>query len=348
MKPLRMTAGQIAEHLGGRVEGDAAVAIRGIAPLETAGADEVTFAADARRASRLPKCTAAAVIVDRQVEAAGTTLIRVSDVPAAVAKLLGLLAGPEDLPPAGRHATAIVASGAAVADDAALGPHVVVAAGARIGARAALCAGVYVGPEAAVGDGAVLAPGVVVHAGCRLGRRVRVGANSVIGGDGFGYYTAGGLPQRVPHVGRVVLEDDVELGACTCVDRAKFGETRIAAGTKIDNLVQIAHNVRIGRGCLLAGLTGVAGSAVLGDGVVLGGHVGVRDNIALGAGVQAGAFTGFTGDAEGNQAYGGIPAREVRLERRIRAGQKKLPDLLRRVRELEAKVTALEASADHS
>jgi UDP-3-O-[3-hydroxymyristoyl] glucosamine N-acyltransferase len=176
-----------------------------------------------------------------------------------------------------------------------------------------------------------------------IGRGVRIGPNSVIGHDGFGYHFAGGVHHKVPHVGTVIIEDDVELGACACVDRAKFGVTRVGAGTKIDNLVQIAHNVQVGKGCLLAALAGVAGSAELGDFVVMGGHAGVRDNVTLGAGVQASAFAAVAGDVPAGDTVAGIPARTWKEEGRIVAASAKLPELIKRIRDLEERISRLES-----
>jgi UDP-3-O-[3-hydroxymyristoyl] glucosamine N-acyltransferase len=207
---------------------------------------------------------------------------------------------------------------------------------------------VCLGRDVRVGGECRLHEGVVVRHGCTLGERVEIGPNSVIGQDGFGYYFQDGAHHKVPHIGTVVIEDDVEIGACSCVDRAKFGATRIGAGTKIDNLVQIAHNVETGRGCLLAGQVGIAGSARLGDTVVLGGHAGVRDNIRLGDGVQAAAFSAVAGDIEAGQVVGGVPARPVREQMRAVHAAAKTPEMAKKLRDLQARIERLESAADHS
>jgi UDP-3-O-[3-hydroxymyristoyl] glucosamine N-acyltransferase len=343
MKNIPMTARLVAEWVGGSVEGDESLSLEGIAPVESAGPTQLTFAADAKRAMRLGQSRAGAALVGKDTTRPGMTLIRVENVQGALLRLLEKLAEPEDLPPAGVHPTAVISPKAEVGAGAAIGPHVVVEAGARVGAACVLCAGVYVGPDVAIGAGTVLAPGVVVRARCTIGKNVRIGPNSVIGYDGFGYHFSGGVHHKVPHVGTVEIEDDVELGACACVDRAKFGVTRIGAGTKIDNLVQIAHNVQVGKGCLLAALAGVAGSAELGDFVVMGGHAGVRDNISVGRGVQASAFAAIAGNVADGEIIAGIPARPWKEEGRIVMAAQKLPDLLKRVRELEERIRALES-----
>ncbi|MFW6133118.1 MAG: UDP-3-O-(3-hydroxymyristoyl)glucosamine N-acyltransferase [Planctomycetota bacterium] len=340
----RFTVRQVAEWVGGRVEGDGDAALRGVAGVDDAGPDELTFAADAKRAAALAQSGAAAAIVGPAAETAPMPLIRVDDVQAAVAEVLARLSPDEALPPPGVHPSAVVADDAEVAGDAAVGPGAIVGAGAKLDSGVVLMARAVVGARAVIGAGTRLYEGAVVRADCVVGRGVRLGPNSVVGSDGFGYYTADGVHRRVPHAGNVVIEDDVEVGACACIDRAKFGATRIGAGTKIDNLVQVAHNVRIGRGCLLAGQTGIAGSARLGEYVITGGHVGVRDNVALGDQVRVAAFAAVAGDIPDGHVVGGIPARQARDQRRIIAALGKLPDLLKRVRDLEAKLNARESS----
>ncbi len=333
--------------VGGRIEGDGSVEIRAVASIESAGEADLTFAADAKHASRLADCKAAAAIVGSDAPKVPVTLIRVDNVQAAVAKLLGRLAVPEDVPPAGVHETAVIASDAEVAPDAAVGPGVVVGHGAKINPLVTLCANVFVGARAVIGRETLLAEGVVVKSDCIIGDRVRIGPNSVIGADGFGYYLADGVHHKIPHAGNVVIADDVEIGACSCVDRAKFGSTRVGAGTKIDNLVQVAHNVQIGRGCILAGQSGVAGSTRLGDYVVAGGHAGIRDNITLGDGAQCSAFAAVAADVADGEIVAGVPAGPVKEQFRIIKASAKVPGLLKRVKDLESRLDALESSEDH-
>jgi len=342
-----LTLRRVAEIVDGTVEGDESVVVEALAAVDQAGPGDLTFA-DARHAVRLAESKAGAALVEGTGgESAGMPLIRVRDVQAAVFKLLRSLAEPEDLPPVGTDPSASVAAGAEIGREVAVGPGVVIREGAKIGDRSVLCANVFVGRDVTIGSDTLLAEGVVVRAASRIGHRVRIGSNSVIGSDGFGYQTIDGVHHRVPHVGNVVIEDDVEIGACTCVDRAKFGSTRIGAGTKIDNLVQIAHNCQIGPGSILVGQVGIAGSVKLGRYVVLGGHAGLRDNITVGDGAQVAAYSGVSGDVPAGGKVAGTPARPAKEALRIFQSWPRLPELLKRVKKLESRIEALESPEDH-
>ncbi len=345
MKPMTLQA--VAEVVGGTVEGDPTAVVEAIASVEEAGPGELTFAIDQKRAVMLPESRATGAIVSRSGASGSMALIVVADVGAAMADLLACLAEPEDLPPAGIDPRATVAQDARLAEGVAVGPGVVIGLGATIGQGTALCANVSIARGVTIGRQCVLAEGVVVKPRCRLGDRVRIGPNSVIGTDGFGYRTADGVHYKLPHIGDVVIEDDVELGACTCVDRGKFASTVVGAGTKVDNLVQIAHNVRIGKGCMISGQAGIAGSARLGNDVVLGGNAGIRDNIKVGDGVQCAAFAAVSADVPSGQAIAGIPARPFTEALRIFQATAKLPELLKRVRKLEARFGNLESAENN-
>ncbi|MCD6365716.1 MAG: UDP-3-O-(3-hydroxymyristoyl)glucosamine N-acyltransferase [Planctomycetes bacterium] len=343
MSEPTLTVRRIAEMVGGTVEGDDSVVIEGIGAIDAAGPDRITFAVDERRAAQLASSKAGAAIVGAWEVKAPMPLIRVEDVPVAVSALLGELAGPADLPAVGVGPLATIDPDADVAPDAAIAPGAVVAAGARIGPRSVLCAGAVVGANVEIGTDVVLEAGAKVLQGCRIGDRVHIGANSVIGSVGFGYDTRDGVHHLVPHIGDVVIGDDVSIGACSCVDRAKFGSTVIGPGTKIDNLVQIAHNVQIGRGCIIAGQCGVAGSTKLGDFVILGGAVSVSDNVTIGDHVTC-VHGAVAGDIEAGQAVGGTPAMPMKEAMRVAMSQQKVPELLKRVKSLESRLETIESS----
>ncbi|NLF32961.1 MAG: UDP-3-O-(3-hydroxymyristoyl)glucosamine N-acyltransferase [Planctomycetes bacterium] len=343
-----LTLQQIADALGIACQGDPQAVISTVASIEAAGPTDVTFAVDERRLALLCGSRAAAAIVPRGASVPEGMVALPADHPeAALATVLGLLAEEEDLPPAGIHPTAIIDPGASVGEDVAIGPYVLVGPGATVGDRVVLAAGVSIGREAAVGDDSVLLQGAVVGHHCRLGRRCRLGPNAVIGGQGFGFYRRDGQWRRVPHIGTVQIGDDVEIGACSCVDRAKFGATRIADGTKLDNLVQIAHNVQLGREVRAAALVGVAGSTVIGDNVVLAGHVGVGDNITIGKDTQVGAYSAVTQSAAGGEAICGIYLTQpIYQHMRTLTACQSVPQLRKQVKELQARLDALESRTD--
>ena len=343
-----MTLKTVAEFVGGTVEGDGELQISAIGSVDEAGDGDLTYAIDEHKATSLKTSKATAAIVPHglfveTVENPQMGLIRVDNPEAAVAALLGHIAGPEDLPPVGIHPSAVIAPDAEISDDAAIGACAVVGNRAKIGKGSVLYSGAKVGADAVVGENCVLAEGVVVRYECVIGNRVRIGPNSVIGYDGFGYFFEGGVHHKILHPGNAVIEDDVELGACTCVDRAKWGSTRIGAGTKIDNLVQIAHYVQVGPGCLLASQVGVAGSSKLGKFVVIGGSCGIRDNISLGDGTKLGAAANLAHSTGPGEVLLGTPAKEIKAAMREMMALGKLPDLIKRVKKLERKISELES-----
>jgi len=337
-----VTAEQVANLIGGHLVGDGDKSLSGFNPFDKAGSEDLTFAVDEKRLAALADCNAGAVIVPAEAKAqASVTLIHVDRADLAIAKLLGYFAPPADVPPEGLHPSASIDPNAVVAESAGVGPNVVVGAGATIGDGTRLCANVVIGRHVQIGNECVLFPGAVIAADCQLGNRVRIGPNSVIGHEGFGYVQEEGVHRRVEHIGNVVIEDDVDIGACTCVDRAKFGSTRIGRGAKVDNLVQLAHNVQVGEGSLFAAQVGIGGSTKIGRYVFLGGNAGLRDNITIGDGVQMAAFTGVSNDIEPGMKVAGIPARDGARWRRIMVAEGKLPELFKRVKALEKKLDAL-------
>ncbi len=336
----------LAKLVGGEVRGNATKRIAGVAPLQVAGPDELSWASDARQRSKLAGSSAGAVLVSDRFGQTPQPAIVCRNVDHALAQILATFAAPIPGPPVGVDAAAQVDPTAVLGAGVAIGPNVVIGADARIGDDSVLDAGVYIGPGVAIGGQCRLWPNVVVRERCVLGNRVTIHANSVIGADGFGYYFHEGRHERVPHLGGVVIGDDVEIGACACVDRSKTGNTVIGAGVKIDNLVQVAHNVVIGANSVLCAQVGVAGSAQLGDYVVLGGHVGVRDNIVLHDRVQVAACSCVPQDVEAGSKVAGLPAIEFRQYLRENASMRKLPGLVAQVRELLKRVEELEAAAD--
>jgi UDP-3-O-[3-hydroxymyristoyl] glucosamine N-acyltransferase len=337
----RFTLGQLAAALGAVLEGDAGRVVTGVAPLETAGPDDIAFVSDARHRRAAEASRAGAFVVPEDFGALSAPLLRCRSPRQALIDLLGLFHPPEP-PVPGIHPTAVVADSARVDPTAAVGALSVVEAGARVGARARLHPLVYVGPGAEVGEDAVLHPHVVLREGVRVGRRVIVHAGAVIGADGFGYAWDGTAHRKIPQVGGVLIEDDVEIGANTTIDRATLGQTVVGRGTKIDNLVMVAHNVEIGEHCILAAQAGIAGSARLGRGVILLGQAGVADHVTIGDGAALGAQSGVSQDVAPGEKLFGTWARPLVEARRIWIAQARLPDLVRRVQALERRLDALE------
>lgn len=312
------TAGAVAALLSAELVGPADLPLTGFDAIEKAGPGALTFIRSPDFASMWTMSKASAAVVTRGVNVPGhdptrRALLIVPNADLAVVRLLGAIAPASPKAEAGIDPSASVHAGAEVAEDASIGPHCTVEEGAKIGSGAVLVAGVYVGRGSSVGAGSVLMPGVSVLERCHVGRRCVLNPGVVIGADGFGYVPAPGGKGlvKVPHIGGVRIEDDVEIGANSCVDRGKIGDTTIGAGTKIDNLVQIAHNCRVGRACIICGMCAIAGSVEVGDGAVFAGGVRVVDNVKIGAGAKIGAGSGVMDDIPEGEEWLGSPARRA-------------------------------------
>lgn len=339
-----MTLGEIAEHLGCRLEGEGSVEIHGVAALEDAGPGQVTFFANARYAAALRATRAAAVIAAHAVEGVPCAVLRAADPYLAFARAVELFADAWR-PAAGVHSQAAVDGSAEIAVDASIGPFAVVGEGARIGARTIVHAHVTIGRFARIGEDCLLHSHVSIRERVRIGDRVILQNGVVIGADGYGFARrADGSHHKIPQIGGVTIEDDVEIGANSTVDRPAVGETRISAGTKIDNLVQVAHGVRVGRHVLLAAQVGVAGSSVLEDQVTLAGQVGVAGHLTIGRGTIATAQTGIPNSVEAGSFISGYPAIPNREWLKASAVFRKLPELRKLVGELQRRVADLECA----
>ena len=337
-----MTLGELARRLECPVVGDDRVAIVRVARIESAGPGDLTFLASAKYAGALATTSASAVIA-----AAGTSApcaVLVSPSPYLTFARAAQLLTPERRPAPGVHHLAAVAPDAAIDPTASVGAFAVVEAGARVGARTVIHAHVVIGEGAVIGAECRLHAHASVREGCTLGDRVVIQNGAVIGSDGYGFaQRPDGSHEKIPQAGPVVIEDDVEIGANTTIDRPAVGETRIRAGSKIDNLVQIGHGVTVGRHVLMAAQVGIAGSTVVGDHVVLGGQVGVGGHLTIGDRVKAVGQSGITNSVAPDLFVSGYPAIENREWRRSSAVFHRLPEMRRQLRDLHARLEAVEA-----
>ncbi len=345
---MSSTVGAIAKHLGGTVEGDAGREIRGMAGLHDAGPTDVSFVI-AGRYERLASVTRAGALVvaaDFAVataeQAPAPSIIRVADPAGAVDRLVEMFRPSQSRRERGVLPGALVDPGAHVDSTATVMPGAYVGSGAGVGAGTVLYPGVYVGEGVQLGRACRIHPNVVIHDRVIVGDRVEIHPGSVLGGDGFGFRPGPAGLEKQPQIGSIRIGNDVEIGSLVAIDRARFGFTVIGEGTKIDNLVQIAHNVRVGRHCVIVAQTGISGSTVIGDGCVIGGQAGVVGHIEVGPGSKIAARSGISKDVPPGSVLYGFVAGEHRAKMREEAAVRRLPELLRRVKELEARIESLE------
>jgi len=340
--PITATLAMVAQAVGGIVIGDGSTEITGVAGIREAREGELTFLANPRYEPFLEQTRASAIIVADDHRDIGKPLIQNPNPYLAFLKAVRFFQGEEPRPAPGVHPSAVVATEACVDASASVGPHAVVEPGAMIGPLAWIGPGCYIGAGASIGPETRLHPNVTILEECVLGARVIVHSGTVIGSDGFGFVRDGDVYRKLPQVGNVVIEDDVELGACVTIDRATMGTTRIGQGSKIDNLVQIAHNVQIGRNCIIVAQVGISGSTSVGENAVLAGQVGVVGHIEIGAGAQVGAKSGVSKSVKPGERVFGYPALPVGQAKRIEASLRHLPELIQTVRALKRRVEELE------
>ncbi len=319
---------------------DTSLVIESLETVERAGPRSLTFVGSGKYAKLLETSPAAAAVVSADVELAeparNRAILRVKSADLAMIAILDRFALPEQLPAAGINPTACIHPSATIGAGARIGAFVSVGANAHVGARTSLFEGVRVYESARVGDDCVLHANVVIRERCTVGNRVILASGVAIGTDGFGYRPSadGRGISKIPHIGTVVIEDDVEIGANSCVDRGKFGATRIGMGTKIDNVCQIGHNVDIGRCVVISGLSGIAGSTRIGDGSRIGGGCGIADHLNIGRGVSLAARSGVMSDIPDGATWGGFPAQDIRMALREVALIRKLPEWHRQLKHL--------------
>jgi UDP-3-O-[3-hydroxymyristoyl] glucosamine N-acyltransferase len=332
---VNVTVRQLAEWVRGEVLGDPDLAISNARTLGEAGPGDITFVETEKHLSAWHASKASAAVVPASVPVNGRPVIRVADPLMAFVDIVKHLRGRPDEPRGLVHPTAEVHPSVQLAPGVSIGPFAVIGAGTRLGENTAVLTGVVIGRSCTLGRDNVIHPRTVLYDDCVLGDRVVVHAGAVLGADGFGYRTQQGRHVKIPQLGWVEIENDVEIGACSTIDRGTFGPTRIGAGTKIDNLVMIGHNVKIGRHNILCGQVGVGGSSTTGDYTVLAGQVGIADHITVGTRVVAGAKSGIICDIPDGTSVFGYPAGPGGEQKRMAITLKKLPELRNDVKRIK-------------
>ncbi|SJZ47574.1 UDP-3-O-(3-hydroxymyristoyl)glucosamine N-acyltransferase [Selenihalanaerobacter shriftii] len=332
----------------GELEGDPTLEIIGVGGVNDVENRELTFAQNPNYLDKALASPASAIIVTHECETVpNKALIKVDNPRLAFAKIAQNFT-PELFKIDQIHPTAVVADDVELGDDISIGPNVTIESGSKIGDGARIAAGVYIGSQVSIGDNTLLHPNVVINAETKIGSEVIIQAGTVVGSDGYGYESTDTEHYKVPQLGDVIIEDKVELGANVTIDRAATGSTIIGEGTKVDNLVHIAHNVKLGRNCLVIAQVGIAGSAQLGDWVTLAGKAGVIGHLTVGDNVTVAAQSIVTKDVPSDSFYSGYPARDHKSEMRVKAARRKLPNLIKELNKLKREVKELENKIDSS
>ncbi len=326
---------EIAGIIGGRILGDPDVEITGVSGINEAKPGDITFLSGKKKSFDLSGIKASAVIVKEEIKDPAPANMLIVDNPyLAYAKALELFYK-KPYKPSGVSSKAIIGDNVSFGNDVSIYPLAYVSSNAQIGSRVAIFPGVYIGEGVIVGDDSVIYPNVSIIEGTRIGRRVTVHSGTVIGSDGFGYVPVSGTYYKIPQVGGVVIEDEVEIGANVTIDRSTTGDTIIGFGTKIDNSVHIAHNVKIGKHCIIVAKVGIAGSVEIGDGVIIGGQAGVLEHIKIGNGAKISAGAGITEDIPEGQIISGYPSMPHKAWLRSQSNLRRLPEYIKRIHELE-------------
>jgi len=341
---MRKTLKEIAGIVGGQVHGDEDTVISGISGIKEAEEGDITFLANPKYLSFVQTTRASAIITGPDVEITAKPTIRTDNPSLAFTKLISWLSAGQIIPhPKGIHPTVIIAKTARIGKEVAIGPYAVIEEGVFVGDKTVIYAGCYIGPKTKIGRDCLIYPNVSIRENTEIGERVIIHCSSTIGSDGFGYLTIEGIQQKIPQLGIVVIEDDVEIGANVAIDRARFDKTVIGKGTKIDNLVHIAHNVIIGKNCLIVAQVGISGSTTLGNNVVLAGQVGIVGHVTIGDNSIVMAQSGVSKSVPADTMMWGYPAKPADEAKRVNACVQALPRMHKALMELKKKVEELES-----
>lgn len=333
---------EIASLIHGEVVGDGDTPISGASGIKEAGEGDLTFLANPKYAHLLASTKAAAVVVEKGWKlSTDKPLIRVGNASLAFSALIEMFGPKKPVFAAGVHKLAVVSAKAKLGREVSVGPFAVIEEGAVVGDRTVIRSGAYIGHETTLGSDCHVYPNVTIRERCVIGSRVAIHSGSVIGGDGFGYVAVEGVHHKIPQIGRVVIEDDVEIGSNVTIDRARFDRTIIRKGTKIDNLVQIAHNCDIGENSIVVAQVGISGSTSIGKNVILAGQVGIVGHVSIGDNTIIGAKGGVSKNVPSNAYYIGIPAMDAKEFKKIYAAFVRLPLLLAKIREMEEVIASL-------
>jgi UDP-3-O-[3-hydroxymyristoyl] glucosamine N-acyltransferase len=339
---MRSTVGEIARIIEGEVVGDPSTIITGVRGIREAKDGDITFVANSRYVHLIAQTRASAIITSKEVSGADKPIIRADNPSLAFAKVVSLASPGDARHPRGIHPTAIIGKGVSLGKSAALGAYVVIEDEAIIGDRTIIYPGCFIGYNSSIGSDCLIYPNVSVREKVSIGNRVIIHSGTAIGSDGFGFIQVDGAHQKIPQSGTVQIEDDVEIGANVTIDRARFDKTVIGKGTKIDNLVQIAHNVIIGENSLIVAQAGISGSTVIGSNVTLAGQAGLVGHINVGDGAIVAAQAGVTKSVPANTVVSGYPARAHSQAKKVNACVQKLPEFYEIIRDLRKRISRLE------
>jgi UDP-3-O-[3-hydroxymyristoyl] glucosamine N-acyltransferase len=338
---MKKTLSEIAQIVGGEVLGNSDVLITGVCGIKEAEEGDLTFVANTKYLSLMQHTRASAIITSRDVKSASKPIIRTDNPSLAFAKLVGLLAPNEVHHPQGIHPTAVMGKNVTLGNNVSLHAYVVIEDNVSISDNTIVYPYVYIGHHSKIGSDNLIYSHVSIRERITIGNSVIIHSGTVIGSDGFGFATVKGVHHKIPQIGTVIIEDEVEIGANVTIDRARFGKTLIGRGTKIDNLVQIAHNVEIGENSIIVAQTGISGSTVIGKGVILAGQSGVVGHISIGDNVVVAAKAGVTKSIPSNTCVSGYPAKPHTLTKRLNACIQRLPKLVETINELKSKIEEL-------
>lgn len=339
---MRKTLAEIAAMVKGEVIGDKNLVITGLSGIKEAKPGDLTFIANPKYISLSKATKASAVLAPLNIKIPGKSIIRTENPSLAFAHIASLMVEEGAFLPKGIHKTAIIAKDASVGKNVSIGAYTVVESQANIGDNTVVYSGCYIGHHTTLGKDCLVYPNVAIRECVTIGERVVIHCGTVVGSDGFGYVWIDGQHQKIPQIGTVIIGNDVEIGANVTIDRARFDKTIIGDGTKIDNLVQIAHNVVIGKNCIIIALTGISGSAILENNVILAGQVGVHGHLTIGEGVRATARTGVTKSVPAHTTISGYPGQPYMDEQRLQATLRRVPAYVKTIQDLKKRVEELE------